>query len=48
MVNKLKSFALRWKYEAIIFVLTMLPVFFNFNKLSYVHRMYVPPTCRME
>lgn len=42
MVNKLKSFALRWKYEAIIFVLTMLPVFFNFNKLSYVHRMYVP------
>ena len=42
MVDKLKNFALRWKYEAIIFVMTMLPVFFNFSKLSYIHRMYIP------
>ena len=42
MVDKIKNFALRWKYEAIIFVMTMLPVFFNFNKLSHIHRMYIP------
>ena len=42
MVDKLKKFALRWKYEAIIFIMTMLPVFFNLNKLSHLHRMYIP------
>ncbi len=42
MVDKLKNFAIRWKYEAIIFLMTMIPVFFNFNKLSHVHRMYIP------
>ena len=42
MADKLKSFAQRWKYEAAVFLLTMLPVFFNINKLSRVHPMYVP------
>lgn len=42
MSDKLKSFVFRWKYEVIIFLMTMIPVFFNINKLSSVHRMYVP------
>ncbi len=42
MVDKLKSFARCWKYEAIIFLMTMIPVLFNLNKLSYIHRMYIP------
>ncbi len=42
MADKLKSFARHWKYEAVIFLMTMIPVLFNINKLAYVHRMYVP------
>lgn len=42
MADKLKSFAQRWKYEAAIFLLTMIPVIFNSNKLTHVHPMYVP------
>ncbi|MBQ8762933.1 MAG: hypothetical protein IJZ07_02365 [Clostridia bacterium] len=42
MAEKLKSFVVRWKYEAVIFLMTMIPVLFNYGKLAEIHRMYVP------
>lgn len=42
MSDKLKNFVFRWRYEAIIFLMTMIPVFININKLTRVHHMYVP------
>lgn len=41
MAEKLKSFVLRWKYEAVIFLMTMIPVLMNCRELSEVHRMFI-------
>ncbi len=41
MAEKLKSFVLQWKYEAVIFVMTMIPVLLNYQALSEVHRMFI-------
>lgn len=41
MVGKIKKFVLNWKYEAVIFLLTMIPVFLNIEKLSEIHPMFV-------
>lgn len=42
MADKLKSFVSRWKYEAVIFLMCMIPVLFNYQRLASIHRMYVP------
>ncbi len=41
MAEKIKAFALKWKYEAVIFLATMIPVFMNIEKLSEIHPMFV-------
>lgn len=41
MADKLKSFAQHWKYELIIFMMTMVHVLFNIEKLTYIHRMFI-------
>lgn len=42
MVRKIKELASRWKYEGIIFLMTMIPVFLNLDELSEIHHMFVP------
>ncbi len=42
MVEKIKALASRWKYEAVIFLMTMVTVFLNLDKLSEIHHMYIP------
>ncbi len=41
MADKLKSFVQRWKYELIIFLMTMVPVIINIEKLTHIHRMFI-------
>ncbi len=41
MVQKLKKVVFDWKYEIVIFVMTMIPVFINIKKLSQIHHMFV-------
>lgn len=42
MAEKIKSFVLQWKYETVVFVMTMIPFLLNFKELSGVHRMFIP------
>lgn len=42
MVQKLKKHVFDWKYEIVIFLMTMIPVFINIEKLSAIHHMFVP------
>ncbi len=41
MVERIKVFAYKWKYEAVIFLATMIPVLLNIDKLSEIHHMFV-------
>ncbi len=42
MADKFKSFVQHWKYELVIFLMTMVPVITNIEKLTYIHRMFIP------
>ena len=41
MVERAKKFISDWKYEIVIFLMTMIPVLINIEKLSQIHHMYV-------
>ena len=41
MADKIKAFASRWKNEAVIFLMTMITVLINIDKLSGIHHMFV-------
>lgn len=41
MAEKMKKLVSEWKYEAVIFLMTMITVLINIDKLSEIHRMFV-------
>lgn len=41
MAEKIKKVATQWKYEAVIFLMTMVTVFINIDELSGIHPMFV-------
>ena len=41
MVKKIKGLVYKWKYEAVIFLMTMVTVLLNVEKLSEIHHMFV-------
>ncbi len=41
MVKKIKGFASEWKYEAVVFLMTMITVLINYDELSGIHHMFV-------
>ncbi len=42
MVEKIKKIGSQWKYEAVIFLVTMIPALLNIDRLSEIHHMFVP------